>query len=157
MNLKTFLKKYKYHRGRWDSLIDLIIDKRLHEEIVKENWSLKDVIAHITWYEKELVNALKEKTIVESKFWNLSIKERNELIFINTHEKTLEEILSNSKEIFNSLITEIEKLTDIELNSDNFIKRKSDKRITYDFISGNGFYHYDDHEDILIERFDLEY
>jgi hypothetical protein len=34
-------------------------------------------------------------------------------------EKILEEILINSKEIFNSLIYEIEKLTKIERNSDS--------------------------------------
>jgi hypothetical protein len=61
-----------------------------------------------------------------------------------------------SKDIFNSLILSIEEMSDEELNSDDFIQRK-EKRITWDFIGGNNFWHYEDHEDALIERFDLDY
>lgn len=157
MNKKTFLKKIRYRRDKWNTLIETIIDHGLNEEMISTNWSVKDVISHITWYDKELTNALHQKSIVDNEFWNMRINERNEMIFQTTHEQPFEDVLNTSQETFNRLIEEIEKLTDIELNADNYIQRKSDKRITYDFIAGNNFYHYEDHADILIERFDLEY
>lgn len=157
MNKTTFLKKIRYRRDKWNTLIETIINNGFKEVMISNHWSVKDVIAHITWYDKELTNALQQKSIVDNIFWNMQINKRNEMIFQKTHEQSFEDILKTSQETFNRLIEEIEKLTDIELNVDNYIQRKSDKRITYDFIAGNNFYHYEDHADILIEHFDLDY
>ncbi|OLS32954.1 MAG: hypothetical protein HeimAB125_03460 [Candidatus Heimdallarchaeota archaeon AB_125] len=154
---KTFLKKMKYRRKHWDSLINTIIKKRLDKEKISEKWYFKDVICHITWYDIEVLKALETKSIVESKFWNASISERNEMIFNDTQEITLDKILKESKRVFKDLINKIEDLSDEDLNSDEYIKRKSDKRITWDFVGANDFWHFEDHEDVLIERFDLDY
>lgn len=154
---KTFLKKMKYRRKHWDSLINTIIKKRLDKEKISEKWYFKDVICHITWYDIEVLKALETKSIVESKFWNASISERNEMIFNDTQEITLDKILKESKRVFKDLINKIEDLSDEDLNSDEYIKRKSDKRITWDFVGANNFWHFEVHEDVLIERFDLYY
>ncbi len=159
MNIKTktFLNKMIFRRKHWDSLIDTIINKGLDKEKISDKWYFKDVLCHITWYDKELLKALESKSIAESKFWNMSISERNEMIFNETQEITLDEILKESKSVFNNLVNKIKELSDDDLNSDDYIKRKSDKRIIWDFIGGNNLWHYEDHEDALIERFDLDY
>ena len=154
---KTFLKKMKYRRKHWDSLIKNIIKKDLDKEKISEKWYFKDVICHITWYDIEVLKALETKSIAESKFWDASISERNEMIFNDTQEITLDRILKESKRVFKDLISKIEDLSDEDLNSDEYIKRKSDKRITWDFVGANNFWHFEDHEDVLIERFDLDY
>ncbi len=154
---KTFLKKMQYRRKHWDSLINTIIKKGLDKEKISEKWYFKDVICHITWYDKEILKALETRSIAESKFWNVSISDRNDMIFNDTQEITLDEILKESKSIFDDLVNRIEELCDEDLNSDDYIKRKSDKRITWDFIGANNFWHFEDHEDALIERFDLDY
>ena len=151
------LKKIRYNRKKWNALIEKIIEKGLSKERISHKWFVKDVIAHITWYEKELLEALEDRSIAESEFWNMSVEDRNEMIFNKTQERTFNEILKESKSAFDDLITKIEAMSNEELNSDVFIKRKSDTRITWDFIGGITFWHYEDHEDLFIERFDLEY
>ncbi len=153
----TLLKKLRYRRKHWDSTIDRIIKDGLEEEMITAKWSVKDVINHITWYEKELVDALENRSIVDSKFWNMPVEERNEMIFNKAHDKPLHAVVEMSEMVFNDLITKIEEMNDEELNSDDYIKRKSDKRITHDFIGGISFWHYEDHEDVLIDYFNLEY
>ncbi|MCG3253714.1 MAG: hypothetical protein KAX09_07680 [Candidatus Heimdallarchaeota archaeon] len=157
MKKKTLLKKMRYRRKHWDSTVDTIINKGLEGERVSDKWFVKDSIAHIAWYEKELLDALEKKSIVESEFWNMSVKNRNEMIFDKTQERTFDEILKESISTFNALTTKIESMSNEELNSDVYIKRKSDTRITWDFIGGITFWHYEDHEDLFIELFDLEY
>ena len=147
----------RYKRKHWDYLIDSVIEKGLENEILSEIWSFKDVICHVTWYDKELVKALDTKSIVGSNFWNVSVSQRNDTIFNDTQKITLDEILKESKTTFNTLVKKIEALKDEDLNSDEYIKRKSDKRITWDFIGANNFWHFEDHEDALVERFDLDY
>lgn len=153
----TLLKKMIYRRKQWDLTIDSILEKGVENDRISQKWYLKDVIAHITWYERELLDALEMKSIVRSKFWNMDVEERNEMIFLNTQDLILNALLVDSKKTFDNLVNKIETLTDDELNSDIYIKRKEGTRITHDFIGGISFWHYEDHEDHLIDLFDLEY
>ena len=153
----TFLKKMIFRRKHWGSIIKKIIMKGLEKKRISNKWYVKDVICHITWYDKKILKALETKSIVESTFWNVSIDERNEMIFKETQDLSLDEILEESQNVFIKLINKIKELSDDELNSDDYIKRKSDKRITWDFIGANNFWHYEDHEDALIQQFNLDY
>ena len=63
---KTFLKKIKKRRKNWDALINRIKEQGLDNEIILENWYLKDVIAHISRYDKEIVDALEKKSTSEN-------------------------------------------------------------------------------------------
>ncbi|MHA2028714.1 MAG: hypothetical protein ACXAC2_01100 [Candidatus Kariarchaeaceae archaeon] len=152
-----FLKKLKYRRQHWDFTIDTTVKNGLGNEKVSEKWFVKDVINHITWYEKELIKAIENESIIESQFWNMGVADRNDMIFKRTQSKTLNESIVESKIVFEDLIILIERMNDEELNSDSFIKRKTDKRVTHDFIGGISFWHYEDHEDALINRFGLDY
>jgi hypothetical protein len=114
---------------------------------------------HFSHYlvDKEILKALETRSIADSKFWNVSISERNEMIFNDTQELNFENIQIESKNTFDKLIHQIGELSDDELNSEDYIQRKNDKRITWDFIGANNFWHYEDHEDALIQKFDLDY
>jgi hypothetical protein len=85
------------------------------------------------------------------------VSERNAQIFNETQEVTLEEILEESARTFTALVNKVRGVSDADLNSDEYIQRASGKRVTWDFIGANNFWHFEDHEDALIERFDLEY
>ena len=159
MHLKgtTLLKKIRYNRRRWDSIIESVIGKGLEIEPVNERWILKDVIAHISWYEKELLKALQRKTLADSTFWNTDVETRNSMIFDMTQNRTLNELLSESKEIYEQLLEEIKLISDADLNSEIYIRRKEGTRVTHDFIGGVTYWHWEDHEDYLINIFDLDY
>ena len=49
---------------------------------VEGTWSVKDILAHVTWFEREMVGMLKSRTLAGSKLWELSQDERNRL-FMN--------------------------------------------------------------------------
>ena len=153
----TLLKKMIYKRKHWEFTIDSIFAKQQENDPISQKWYLKDVIAHITWYEKELLDVLEKKSMAESEFWNMGIEERNDMIFNNTQNQTLNDLLIESKRTFDDLVRKIQTISDENLNSDTYIKRKEGTRITHDFIGGITFWHYEDHEDALIDLFDLEY
>ena len=151
------LRKMIYKRKHWDFTIASIFAKQQENGLISQKWYLKDVIAHITWYEKELLDVLEKKSMAESEFWNMGIEERNDMIFDNTQNQTLNDLLIESKTTFDDLVGKIQTISDDDLNSDTYIKRKEGTRITHDFIGGITFWHYEDHEDALIDLFDLEY
>ena len=43
-------------------------------------WSKKDIMAHITWHEQEMINLITSKTLAGSAWWELPLDERNEKI-----------------------------------------------------------------------------
>ena len=153
----TLLKKMLFKRKQWDLTIDSVLAKSVENVRISQKWFLKDVIAHITWYERELLDALVKKSTAESKFWNMDVEERNEMIFAKTQDLTLTDLLAESKKAFENLVKKIETISEDDLNSDIYIKRKQGTRITHDLIGGITFWHYEEHEDALIDKFDLEY
>ena len=157
MKRTTVLKKLKNRRKHWDMTIDSVREKHLENERISEKWHLKDAIAHIIWYERELLDALEKKSTAESEFWNMDVEKRNEMIFSSTQDQTLTDLLADSKVTFDNLVKKIETMSDDDLNSETYVKRKEGTRITHDFIGGITYWHYEEHEDVLIDKFDLEY
>ena len=154
MSITTFVSRMKTERDRWDKLIQEIIDRGFENEIIKNSWTLKDVICHIYWYEKELVKALEQRTLKTIPFWNQSIKTRNQIIYKQTKKVNLREALDTSVVVFHDLVQQIEKLLDTDLKSRSFFK--DSKKTVYRLVEGNSTGHYSEHDYKLIKRFDLE-
>ncbi|MFW9778150.1 MAG: DinB family protein [Candidatus Heimdallarchaeota archaeon] len=153
MTLKEFISTMKRERNRWNLLIKTLIDNGYANEIIKDKWTLKDVIAHIYWYEFEIVNALRQKSIKNIKFWNESIRKRNSFIFSQTNGLSLEKILVEANKTFTNLIIEIEKLSNDDLKSRSFFK--DSRKTVFRLIMGNSTDHYREHDYKLIKRFNL--
>lgn len=159
MKLKgqTLLKKMKHHRRHWERTLDLIIEKGLENTPVSQKWFLRDVVAHVLWYETELLSALERQSIIDSDFWNMEVEARNDMIYLETQSRALDELREDSQTIFLGLLKKIESISDEDLNSDTYIKRRKGTRVTHDFIGGITFWHWEEHEDSLINIFDLDY
>ncbi|MFW9856639.1 MAG: DinB family protein [Candidatus Thorarchaeota archaeon] len=153
MTLEELISTMKRERKRWDELIKTLIDSGYANEIIKDKWTLKDVIAHIYWYEFEIVNALRQKSIKNIAFWNESIKKRNLSIFNQTNRLSLEEILKEANKTFAGLIIEVEKLSNDDLKSRSFFK--DSRKTVFRLIMGNSTGHYSEHDHKLIKRFNL--
>jgi len=146
----------EFRRKQWDALIQVIIEKGLEKDKLPNNWNLRDTIAHIAWYDKVLLDGLATKAMT-SEFWQMSIDDRNEMILQKSQDKSLNDILAESKQIFDDLMKKVEELSDEELNSEDHIQLIKGKRITWDIIGAQNFWHFEDHEEALIEHFDLDY
>ncbi|MDE0217922.1 MAG: hypothetical protein OXJ90_01530 [Spirochaetaceae bacterium] len=43
-------------------------------------WSGKDIVAHVIWYEREMVGVLKSRVLAGSDLWALPVDERNSAV-----------------------------------------------------------------------------
>ena len=152
-----------YGQSYFDTIIQQIIDKGQANEIITQKWTIKDVLQHLTWYNIEVANALKNKTLAMSDFWKQSIDERNEIIFKSSAKDTLSIVQSKYSSSFQELMNQIERLSNQEINSSTFLelnllKNAGEPRKSFEFILGNSSpHHYLEHLDDLVERFDLNY
>ena len=67
------------HRA-FNDLLARIPAERMNEPGALDSWSIKDVIAHLAWHEREMVGMLQAHALVGSELWNLPLDQRNQAI-----------------------------------------------------------------------------
>src|SRR5690349_2677391 len=87
-------------RAKWERLLAQIPSTWLTEPGVAGGWSIKDIIAHITWGERENIGVVRAHAVVGSELWQLSEDERNAAVLAQNRARSLEEVLSDSSQVF---------------------------------------------------------
>ena len=147
------LNNLKVKHGQLKTIYKVIQSKKQENEIIGNKWVLKDVLAHLSYYNTECVNVLKTKSVENKVFYHKSDDERNDEIYNETHNKSLKEIQENTEKIYNELVKEISKLSDPEL-ANTFPGIKNNRTVS-DFIAGESYGHYDDHIPLLKKKFNF--
>src|SRR3972149_1809130 len=112
MNKSEFLTALIAERAEWDSLLAQIDEARMTEPGVVGEWSVKDMIAHITWFEREMVGVLRARALVGSDLWNLPHDERNAAIFERNRHRPLSDVLAEAQQVFPQLVELVQSLDD---------------------------------------------
>lgn len=151
MEKDELLQNLKSNHQLLISVSKKIQDKGLDNEIIDKKWVLKDVLSHLSLYEREAVNVLKMKSMENNSFYSRTDDDRNEENFTKTHDKSLQDILESSNEIFNDLYTLTSKLNQQELDG----SFSGMKKTVGEFIAGESYRHYPDHIPKLQKRFNV--
>lgn len=108
-------------------------------------WTIKDIIAHLTWHEKEMVGLLKAHALVGSPWWELPTDQRNQLIYEQNKDRTLEDIRQEAGRVHTRLVQLLEALPESDLyDPAGFPNMPSDWK-PCDLIIQNTYEHYRDH------------
>jgi len=59
MNKSEWLGTLQTERAQWDALVAEVGQARMTQPGAAGEWSVKDVIAHVTWFEREMVGVLR--------------------------------------------------------------------------------------------------
>jgi hypothetical protein len=109
------------------------------------DWSVKDILAHITWHEQEMFNLILNRTLAGSDLWNVSLELRNRTIYEENRERDLKDVLDDYKIVFEGLMDVMQTLTDEDLqDASHFAEMPSDWK-PWDIIAQNTYEHYIDH------------
>ncbi len=55
MDKATFINTLEQSRAEWEALLAQVDEERMLQPGAAGKWSVKDVIAHVTWGEREIV------------------------------------------------------------------------------------------------------
>lgn len=78
-------------------------------------WSVKDVIAHITWSVKETVGMLEAKALVGSELWRLPEEQRNAAVYEANQSRILDKVMAESQQAHRKLVDLIEEIPEHDL------------------------------------------
>lgn len=142
---EEFVARIHRSRAAWDGLIQGISREEMQKPGFCGDWSLKDVIAHITWYERAMVRLLQARAFVGSSLWELPLHERNAAIFRENKDTNLGQVLDESQQAFVELMSELDALTDDDLNDPARFPGMPPDWQPWQVIASNTCEHYEDH------------
>lgn len=103
-------------RAVWDTLLSSIDEARMDIPGAAGQWSVKDIVSHITAYERWLVEwlgAASQNTFpAPSPLDDADIERRNARVYELTHGLSLRQVLNNAQKNFAELLNSIEVLPD---------------------------------------------
>ena len=89
-NKTEFLEHIRTSRSKLDEVVKSIDPLFMTAPGACGDWSVKDVLAHITWHEQEMFNVVLNRALVGSDLWNVSLELRNKTIYEENRDRELE-------------------------------------------------------------------
>ncbi len=145
MNKNEFLNRLQGARQKWDQFVAAVPAEKFTSSMNPGKWSMKDTVAHITWYDREMVDVLRTRTIAGSDWWNLPLDERNQLIYEQFRDLPVEEILRQHRQIYAELWQLAKLLDDEDLNDPARFKDMPAEWKPWEMIASNTYDHYLEH------------
>ncbi len=145
MDITEFILTLKKSRNKWDTLLKTFRIEDFEKIGVIAERSLKDLVAHMSWYEMEMVGLLSTKILTGSDLWGLKDDERNQAIYEMNKGRSVAEILEESAQVYSRLHKVLNLLTDNELSSPAACEGVPDDWVPWKVIAGNSYEHYQQH------------
>ena len=109
-------------RSKWNALLAEIGPDRMERPGVEGEWSVKQIVAHLTWYENRIVEGAQQivgsgtYTKGRSGLAGLPMDERNNRIAAESRQRPLSDVLAEADQVFAQLVTAIAACPDDILN-----------------------------------------
>jgi len=146
MTKSEFLAKLQQTRAEWDSLISQIDPSRMTEPNVDGEYSIKDIIAHVMWYERENLGVIRQHVLAGSPHWDAPTQDdRNAAVYEDIRNLSTTEVLTQSKEIYQQQLVSLQSLPEQDFTD---VTRFKDMPTDWDpahFLASNSYEHYEQH------------
>jgi uncharacterized protein (TIGR03083 family) len=153
---KELIASIQRDRDRFDAALARVPRNRLEEPSLPGGWTVKDVLAHIAWGDRENAGVARARALVGSELWELSDDERNAIVVRDSRSRSLDDVLVDYRDSFPEFMAAIGELSDEDLNDPGRITSLTERvpgwapwRVLYD--PG----HYDDHRQAIEAAFGL--
>lgn len=149
MTKAKLLHEMRSARAEWDELMAEVGETRMTEPGAAGDWSVKDVIAHLTAYDRWFV------TIFEAYFWGemppvdgteeMDYETRNLFLHRQTQARPLADVLADSHQTFNRLIELLEAHTEEYLTQPQQLEGVPEPVLVWKMLEGECYEHYREH------------
>jgi uncharacterized protein (TIGR03083 family) len=126
-------------RARFDRIVDRVPRELLEEPMLPGGWSVKDVLWHVAWGDREGTGVLRARALVGSDLWELPQDERNEIVVRESRSRALDEVIAEYRSSFDDYVSALEAMSDEDLNDPTRFSGMSERipgwrpwRVVYD-------------------------
>ena len=135
------------HRGRheWRSLLEQVGVERMADPGLAGAWSGKDIVAHMAWFEREMVDLITQRALVGSDFWQLPPDERNAAIHQRNKDRDLAQVVAEEAQAYAQLVDAVEALSDQDLVDASRFRDMPADWVPWEIVADNSYAHYIQH------------
>jgi hypothetical protein len=118
MNKSEFLNGLREEYQQWEALLNQIGEARMDQSGVAADWSIKDIVAHLTGWRRRTVARLQAAQRGEAEpppYWPAHLQTDDEInawIYESNRGRSVREVLGDSDHVFQQLLAAIEGLPD---------------------------------------------
>ena len=142
----VFLDTLRTEREQWESLLTQIGEERMVQlGVAGETWSVKDILVHVMWYERETVGILQQRAFVGSPLWQVSLEERNAAMVAEKQNHSLQEVHIEAQKVFEQLLQAIQAFSEADLNDASSLRDIPPNWLPWQVIASNSYEHYHQH------------
>ncbi|OGO62475.1 MAG: hypothetical protein A2030_01715 [Chloroflexi bacterium RBG_19FT_COMBO_50_10] len=107
--------------------------------------SLRDILFHVAWYEREMLEMVQLRTLVGSPWWRLPVDERNTHIKTEGETNSMLQAWRLEQQVYSELVVQLQTLRDEELEDARFFQDMPSDWVPWQVIASNTFEHYAEH------------
>jgi len=151
MTVAEFVARVRSSWNDFYGLVACVTSERAAERGYHKDWTLTDVIAHITWYEKQMIEILETRRFAGSELWQLATDERNEIIRQENAGREHSDVLKDARRTHRRMEQLLEGVTDDELHDPAAFPGMPEEWTPAQILEGNTFHHYEGHAELVRE------
>jgi hypothetical protein len=145
MDRTTLIATIQDERSQWEALLAQVDEARLDEPGVSGHMSVKDIIAHVSWFENEMACALRQQALKGSDWWDLPTDDRNALIHKAYRERTLAEVRAEARRAYRDLLDSLSTCPEDILSDPARFRGMPEDWAPWRIIAENSYLHYRHH------------
>jgi hypothetical protein len=139
-------------RTRWNALLAQVGLEHMEVPGVEGDWSVKQLVAHLTWYEQGIVEGARQvlggETLTRRRPAGVSLDENNAQVAAEALTRPADEVLVEANEVFRQLLTLVEACPQDILNDPRMLGLPDDL-VPWMGVANNSYAHYRAHEPAL--------
>jgi hypothetical protein len=135
-------------RAKWNALLARVGQERMDLPGAEGEWSVKQIVAHLTWYEAVIVEGARQLlstgTFVRTGLRALSMDERNAILAAQSQAQPVGEVLAESEQVFRQLLAVVAGCPDEILNDPRRLGLPDDV-VPWTLVANNSYAHFQEH------------
>jgi hypothetical protein len=145
MDKATFIETLHAGRAEWQVLLAEVGEARMLQPGAAGEWSVKDVIAHVMWGEREMVGVMRAHALIGSDLWDLSEDERNAIMVTEKRNRPLQEVLTEEQQVYAQFLEAVQALSDEDFTDPRRFREMPEQWLPWRILAGCSFAHYRQH------------
>lgn len=154
MSKEKLLTEIQREREQLESTLAQISHQQMVTPGVVDDWTVKDLLAHITVWEQRMirwladsVNDIQPQMLPPGMTWD-DLDEWNEQTYQEHRQQSLEEVLAEFAESFPQAVSAVQDISEVDLvDPDRFSWREG--RPLWVMVAANTYWHYKEHNESL--------
>ena len=143
-----FVEAIEQGRTEWEAVLADVDQERMEQSDVEGNWSVKDIVAHNMWNEREMVRMVSDHALLPTetdRLWMMGNDERNEELYREFKDRPLDELLEEDRRVHGQLMEAMEALDDEDMVDPSRFPGMPGDWVPWKIIAGCTFKHYPEH------------